>query len=166
MSRKSVCMTVAAVAVAALPWAGLAQAQDPPPPPHGHEFGPGRPVGPGVPGLGPGLAEELGLSDDQKAQLDALRAKQRETMRPLLESARQAHDAFQAALDADNADAATVGQAALAMKAAEKKLRAAHEAAFAEMKAILTPEQAAKLDEVRVQGRGPRPGGFGVRPRP
>jgi Spy/CpxP family protein refolding chaperone len=166
MSRKSVWMAVAAVAVGALPWAGLAQAQDPPPPPHGHEFGPGRPGGPGGPGFGPGLAEALGLSDDQKAQLDALRTKQRETMRPLMESARQAHDAFQAALDADNADAATVGQAALAMKAAEKKLRAAHEAAFAEMKAILTPEQAAKLDQVRAEGRGPRPRGFGGRPRP
>ena len=166
MSRKSALMTVAAAAVAALAWAGLAQAQDPPAPPHGHEMGPGRPGGPGGPGFGPRLAEELGLSDDQKAQIDALATKQRETLRPLMESARQAHDAFQAALDADGADAATIGQAALAMKAADKKLRAAHEAAFEEMKAILTPEQAAKLDQVRVQGRGPRTGGFGGGPRP
>jgi len=168
MSRKNVLTAVAAAAVAALPWAGLAQAQDPPAPPHGHEFGPGRPGGPGGPGFGPRLAEELGLSDDQKAQLDALRTKQRETLRPLMESARQAHEAFQAALDADNADAPTIGRAALAMKAAEKKLRAAHETAFEEMKAILTAEQVAKLDQVRAQhkGPGPGPGGFGGRPRP
>jgi len=157
MSRKSVLMTVAAVAMAALPGAGLAQAQDPPPPapPHGREFGPGRPGGPAGPGFGPRLAEELGLNDDQKAQLDALAAKQRATLRPLMEGARQAHDAFQAALDADNADAVTIGQAALAMKAADRKLRAAHEAAFEEMKAILTAEQAAKLDQVRAQHKGP-----------
>ena len=164
MSRKSLLMMVAAAAVAAWPWAGLAQAQDPPASPRGHEFGPGRPGGPGI---GPRFAEELGLSEDQKAQLEALRTKQRETLRPLTESARQAHDAFQAALDADNADAAAIGQAALAMKAADKKLRAAHEAAFEEMKAILTPEQAAKLEQARAQPKGPGPGGYGRRgPRP
>ena len=166
MSRKSLLMMVAAAAVAAWPWAGLAQAQDPPAPPRGHEFGPGRPGGPGGPGIGPRFAEELGLSEEQKAQLEALRTKQRETLRPLMESARQAHDAFQTALDADNADAAAVGQAALAMKAADNKLRAAHKAAFEEMKAILTPEQAAKLDQVQAQHKGPGPGGVGRPPHP
>ena len=166
MSGKSLLMMVAAAAVAAWPWAGLAQAQDPPAPPRGHEFGPGRPGGPGGPGIGPRFAEELGLSDEQKAQLEALRTKQRETLRPLMESARQAHEAFQTALDADNPDAAAVGQAALAMKAAEKKLRAAHDAAFEEMKAILTPEQAAKLDQVQAQHKGPGPGGVGRPPHP
>ena len=158
---------MAAAVLAALPWVGVVQAQEPPGPPPGREFGPGHPGGPGGPGFGPRLAEELGLSDEQKAQLDALRAKQRETLRPLMESARQAHEAFQAALDADGAEAAAVGQAALAMKAAEKKLRAAHDAAFEELKAILTPEQAAKLEQARAQHKGPGPGGFGRRgPRP
>ena len=142
---------------------------------------PGTAVGPGArtgalasalyPRFGPGarrpgsapLAEELGLSDDQKAQFEALRGKQRETLRPLMEGARQAHEAFQTALDADNADAAAIGQAALAMKAAEKKLRAAHDAAFEEVKAILTPEQAAKLEQARAQHKGPGPGGPGRR---
>ena len=167
MTRKSALMTVAAAALAALPWVGVVQAQEPPGPAHGREFGPGGPGKPGGPGFGPRLAEELGLSDDQKAQLEALRGKQRETLRPLMESARQAHEAFQTALDADNPDAAAVGQAALAMKAAEKKLRAAHDAAFEEMKAILTPEQAAKLEQARAQPKGPGPGGNGRRgPRP
>ena len=151
-------MTVAAAALAALPWVGVVRAQEPARPPHGREFGPG---GPGGPGFGPRLAEELGLSDDQKAQLEALRGKQREALRPLMESARQAHETFQTALDAESADATAIGQAALAMKAAEKKLRAAHDAAFEEMKAILTPEQAAKLEQARAQHKGPGPGGFG-----
>jgi Spy/CpxP family protein refolding chaperone len=164
MARKGMMMTAAALAVAALTCVGSLQAQPPGPPPHGRESGPGDPGGPG---FGPRLAEELGLSDDQKPQLEALRGKQREALHPLMESARQAHEAFQAALDADNADAATIGQAALAMKAAEKKLRAAHAAAFEEMKAILTPEQVAKLEELRAQRKGRGPGGLSRRgPRP
>lgn len=164
MTRKGLMMTVAAAALAALPSVGVVRAQEPAGPPHGREFGPG---GPGGPGFGPGLAEDLGLSDDQKAQLEALRGKQREALRPLMESARQAHETFQTALDAESADATAIGQAALAMKAAEKKLRAAHDAAFEEMKAILTPEQVAKLEQGRAQHKGPGPGGFGRRgPRP
>jgi Spy/CpxP family protein refolding chaperone len=107
------------------------------------------------------MAEELGLSDAQKSQIEALRTKQRETLRPLMESARQAHEAFRSALDAESPDATAVGQAALAMHAAEKQVRAAHEAAFVEVKAILTPEQRQKLEEARERGPrgrgGPRP---------
>ncbi len=54
------------------------------------------------------------------------------------------------------------------MHAAEKKLRAAHDAAFEEMKAILTPEQRDKLEKMQAGGRGARgphgPGGLGPRP--
>ena len=78
-----------------------------------------------------------------------------------MESARQAHEAFRAALEAESPDAAAIGQAAIAMKAAEKKVRAAHEAAFEEMKAILTPEQA-RSSRRRARSAGPRP----RRPRP
>jgi Spy/CpxP family protein refolding chaperone len=164
MTRKGMMMTMAALAVAALTCVGSLQAQPPGAPRHGRELGPG---GPGGPGFGPRLAEELGLSDEQKAQLEAMFGKQREALRPLMENARQAHEAFQAALDAENADATAIGQAALAMKAAEGKLRAAHDAAFEELKAILTPEQAAKLEQERAQHKGPGPGGFGRRgPRP
>jgi periplasmic protein CpxP/Spy len=165
MTSKGLMMTVAAAAVAALSWVAVAHAQDAGGSPRrerGQFFGPG--FGPGVPG-GPGLgrlAETLGLSDEQKSQLDALRTKQRETLQPLMESARLSHEAFRAALDADSPDATAVGQAAIAMNAAEKKVRAAHEAAFAEMKSILTPEQAKKLEQAH-ERRGPHgPGG----PRP
>jgi Spy/CpxP family protein refolding chaperone len=124
--------------------------------------------GPGGPGRGPGpglgrIAEDLGLSDEQKAQLEALRARQKDTLQPLAESARQAHEAFRAALEAESPDAAAVGQAALAMKEAEKKMKAAHDAAFEEMKSVLTPEQRQKLEQMH-RDRPPRPwgpGGFG-----
>ena len=46
---------------------------------------------------------------------------------------------------------------------AEKKVRAAHEAAFEEMKSVLTPEQRQKLEQMqRERPRRPfGPGGFG-----
>ncbi|HEU0108189.1 MAG TPA: Spy/CpxP family protein refolding chaperone [Vicinamibacteria bacterium] len=153
-------VAVAGAALWALTSVGIAHAQGPGAPPHDRAFGPG---------FGHGrLAEELSLSDEQKSQLEALRGRQQETLKPLAEAARQAHETFRSALEADGADAATVGQAALAMHAAEKKLRAAHDAAFEEMKAILTPEQRDKLEKMHEGRRGARgphgPGGLGPRP--
>jgi Spy/CpxP family protein refolding chaperone len=153
-------VAVAAAALSALAWVGMAHAQGPGAPPHDRPFGPG---------FGHGrLAEELGLSDDQKSQLEALRNRQQETLKPLAETARQAHESFRSALEAEGADPATVGQAALAMHAAETKLRAAHDAAFEEMKAILTPEQRDKLEKMHEGRKGARgrfgPGGPGPRP--
>jgi Spy/CpxP family protein refolding chaperone len=152
MSTRKVMTSVAAAALALGGWVAMAQAQGPgSPAPHDRGYGRGF--------AGPRLAEALGLSDDQKAQLDALRSKQRETMRPLMEAVRQAHDALKKSMDADSPDPATVGQAALTLNAAEKKLRAAHEAAFEEMKSILTPEQQAKLEQMKEKGPRRDPGG-------
>jgi Spy/CpxP family protein refolding chaperone len=153
-------VAVAGAALSVLAWVGMAHAQGEGTPPHDRPFGPG---------FGHGrLAEELGLSDEQKSQLEALRRRQQETLKPLAETARQAHESFRSALEADGTDAATVGQAALAMHAAEKKLRAAHGAAFEEMKAILTPEQRDKLEKMHEGRKGTRgpwgPGGPGPRP--
>lgn len=132
--------------------------------------GPGRrDHGPGGPGFGPGpgFEERLGLSEEQKQQVKALHEKHRGEMRPLLESARNAHEAFRQAIEAENADATAVGQAVLAMHAAEKRLESARNALHEELKSILTPEQVEKLDAARERGAGPGPGrgGPGFRPR-
>jgi Spy/CpxP family protein refolding chaperone len=154
MSRRTVTALAAVLAAAGL--LSLAHAGERPDGPHGG------------PGFGPDparLAERLGLSEDQQAQLKALREKDREASRPVFEAARQAHEAFREALEAANPDPAVVGRAALAMHAAEKKARASREAAFEAMKAILTPEQLEKLEQGREEfghRRGPggrRPGG-------
>lgn len=157
MTRKLSMTTVAAAAVAALAWASIGQAQEWGGPPWGERvrrFGPG---GPGELGLGR-LADELSLSDDQKAQLAELRKKQRGTIQPLMETAREAHETFRAALQSETPDATAVGEAAIAMKAAEKKVRAAHDAAFKEMESILTAEQREKLDQARERRPRGRPG--------
>lgn len=152
-------LTVGALALAALGVCLSAAAQ-----------GPGRRgPGPGGPDEGPGfgpridrMAERLGLSEEQKEQLEALRAKQRETLRPLFEAMRGAHEAFENALEADSPDAAKVGTAALAMKAARDKAEAAQKHAFDETKALLTPEQVEKLEAGRERVPGP---GYGPRRR-
>src|SRR5882762_10423111 len=94
-------VAVAAAALSALAWVGMAHAQGPGAPPHDRPFGPGFAHG--------RLAEELGLSDEQKSQLEALRSRQQETLQPLAETARQAHQGFRSALEAEGADPATVG---------------------------------------------------------
>jgi Spy/CpxP family protein refolding chaperone len=121
---------------------------------------------PGEPrGRRPGhVPEGLGLSDEQKAQWQELRQKNREALRPLVESARQAHKAYRDALEAANPDAATVGNAALAARAADEKLREARQASFKELKSILTPEQLEKLEQSTRRG-GRRRGEGGPRTR-
>lgn len=127
----------------------------------GHMRGPGGPgFGPGGPGGPPMgmIAEHLGLSDEQKAQWKAIHEKAREAGAPLAKAAGDARQAFDQALEAENADAATVGQAALAMKNARKNVETHHNATFAEVKAILTAEQLAKVEEMEKRGRGRGPG--------
>jgi protein CpxP len=170
MTRNGLTTMAAAAAMAVLPWVATARAQEPSAPPaHEREFGhgPGGFGGPAGPGMGRHLEEALGLSDDQKTQVEAIHTRQRETMKPLMDAVRQAHDAFRQAMDAANPDAAAVGSAALALHAAEKKLQAAQEATLAEIKAILTPEQRDKLDKMRENGPGFGPGRpHGPRPAP
>ena len=153
MTTKGRTTMMAAAAMAALSWtAAITMAQEPSGPPHRHEFGRFGPGGPGAYGGGmAGLADRLGLSDEQKTQAKAIFARQKETLMPLMESTRETHEAFRKALETEGADATTVGQAALAMHAAEKKLQAAHQAAFEEFKALLTPDQRTQLEQMKTR---------------
>ena len=159
-------LTLAALAVATFGWISVASAQGPgggymtrPDGPGGPGFGPGGPGGHHGPPIGM-VARHLGLSDEQKEQWKAIHEKAREAGEPLMKATREAKAAFDKALEAENADANTVGQAALAMRAAHKNAEAHRKATFESVKAILTPEQLAKLEEAEKQG--PRRGkGFG-----
>jgi Spy/CpxP family protein refolding chaperone len=139
-------------AVVAAAGAGLAYAHGP-----GREHRRGMGFGPG----GHDFAARLGLSEQQQAQVKAIREKNREALEPLMDDTRRAHEAFREALEAGNADATTVGQAALAMRAAQEKLHNAHKAVFEQIKAVLTPEQLAKLEQERGRRHGPHHEGPG-----
>lgn len=140
-------------ALVALALGGVAGAQDQEP------RGPRAGGGPGGPPPLERMMERLGLSEDQKAAVHAVVEKDQDTMRPLGDAARQAHEAFQKALDAEPADATTVGQLALAMNAAQKKFDAARKAEMEKIKAILTPDQRERLEQALQRGPGRGPGG-------
>lgn len=157
---------LAALALASFGWISLAAAQGP-------EGGPMRhPGGPGGPGFGPRghggpsarmMAEHLGLSDEQKAQWKAIHEKAREAGEPLMKAAGAAKEAFDKALQSDAADAATVGQAAIAMRNAHQAVEAHHKTTMEAAKAILTPEQLAKVEEMESHRQRPGPDSAGPR---
>ncbi len=159
-------LTLTALAVVTFGWISVASAQGPGgghmrrPGGHGGQgFGAGGADGSQGPPVGM-VARHLGLSDEQKEQWKALHEKARETGEPLMKAAQEAKQAFDKALDAENADANAVGQAALAMRGAHQKVEAHRKATFQSVKTILTPEQLAKIEEMEKQG--PRRGrGFG-----
>ena len=179
-------LTLTTLALATFGWVSLAAAQGPG---GGHMrrgggpgfpgFGPDGPGGPGRPGIGM-VAEHLGLSDQQKEQWKVIHERARETGEPLMKAAGEAKQAFDTALEAENAQAVAVGQAALAMRAAHNKVEAHRKATLEEVKAILAPDQLAKLEEFeknrpgpagnrgfgRGGGRGPGEGGPGLKGRP
>jgi Spy/CpxP family protein refolding chaperone len=156
-------LTVATLAIATLGWISTAAAQGNP--------GGGRPRGPGGPGFGRGadgpggppmgmLAERLGLSDEQKVQWKSIEESARTAAEPLMKAAGDARQAFEKALEADNTDPASIGQLAIAMKSARNQLEAQHKTTLDSLRAILTPEQAAKFDEMQKRmRRGPGPDG-------
>ena len=78
------------------------------------------------------LLRALELSEDQQAQLKALREQHRETMKPQREAIR-----------------AQVEEGTLTREEAREQMRAAMESHRAEVEKILTPEQLQKLEELR-----------------
>lgn len=160
-------LSMAAFAIATFGWIAAAAAQGPG---GGHMRRPGGPSGPQGPGFGPGgpggppiemIAEHLGLTDEQKAQWKAIHEKAREQGEPLMKAAGEAREAFDQALEAENAEPAAVGQAAIAMRNARRNLEAHHKTTMDTAKAILTPEQAEKLEAMEKNMRGRGPGAFG-----
>jgi Spy/CpxP family protein refolding chaperone len=108
------------------------------------------------------LAKALDLTDAQKAAAKPLQDEFLATVKPLFAELEAKHQAVHAALDA-NADAATVGEAAIAAHAVELQIKAAHEKFATAFAALLTPDQLTKFTAMKAQHekRGMGPGGFG-----
>jgi Spy/CpxP family protein refolding chaperone len=120
-------------------------------------FAAGHP-GPGAAGTaGPGfghhfdhLAKALGLTDAQKAEAKPLEDELQATITPLFADLKTKHEAVRAALDA-NADATTVGEAAIAAHAVELQIKAAHEKFATAFAALLTPDQLTKFNALKAE---------------
>lgn len=125
------------------------------------QMGPG-PHGPG-PGGPPSLlhrADELGLTEDQQAQIKVIEKKYRDgELGDLMESMRSAQKTLATAIHDVAATDDAVTQAASAVGALEAKIAVQRHHLFVEVDAVLTAEQKAQLAEMRPgAGRGPRDG--------
>lgn len=131
----------------------------------GKGFGRGFGMGPGMFGFGHRLMGELELTDAQKTQLvDVLTAKFREGLLARMELA-DAHQKVRELTSTENPDSAAIIAANEALGAARGKMEALALTAKDEFKKILTPEQQAKLEEMKGKrfadrdddDEGPRP---------
>ena len=135
--------------------------------PHGGPHGPGGPGRHGGDPLGH-LAQALNLTDAQQAQVKQLLDAFRENTRALhdqLEKAGPGGGPFDGLKDGAF-DEAAVRAAAQARAAAHVELEVAHARLMSQIYALLTPEQKAKVAELRQQseqhrGHRPPPGGDG-----
>jgi Spy/CpxP family protein refolding chaperone len=104
------------------------------------------------------LAQELGLTAEQKASFESLREQHRSEMKPLMDEGRTLHERLRAALKAENPDPQAVGEATLAVEQHRKAVEASQKAFHEKLSAQLTPEQKAKFDALserhRMGGRG------------
>ena len=122
------------------------------------------PHGPG-PGPGPGghhsitqMAEELGLTAEQTAQIKAVEKKYRDgELGDLTDSVRDAQRTLAATIHDAAATDDAVTQAAAAVAAIESRIAVQRHRLVVEVSALLTEEQKAQLAEMKPgPGKGPR----------
>jgi protein CpxP len=91
----------------------------------------------------------LNLTEDQKAQLKALREQQREAMKPVFEQQRALRDQIRQALESAKPDATRIGQLEIQSHQLRLQMKAAHEKAMASFANVLTPEQKAQWEKMQ-----------------
>jgi Spy/CpxP family protein refolding chaperone len=102
----------------------------------------------------------LDLTDAQKTQVKAIFASHKDEGQAFRAQAKANRDALKAAASAPNPDPATVGAAFLKVRADGEAAKARMKAVRAEIDAVLTPEQQAKLDGWIAAHRQQRRGRF------
>jgi Spy/CpxP family protein refolding chaperone len=131
------------------------------------------------PGRHEGIARDLALSEAQQEKVREIMDEQRKEREALYDKISANRDALHQLLESGSADANAVGELVLQGRKLHEEGRALREAEQKAIRAILTPEQQRKFDQVLAQrrdrgpGRGPEgfqgrpPGGPGTRqPRP
>ena len=117
------------------------------------------------------LAEELELTEGQRAEIETLRASHREQMEPLVEQYRAARHAIGDLMRSQAFDEGTVRAAAREAADLEVELMVLRFRHRSELRSVLTPEQQDKAAELRAawkergeRFRGPRGRGHGRGP--
>ncbi|HET9532573.1 MAG TPA: Spy/CpxP family protein refolding chaperone [Blastocatellia bacterium] len=106
--------------------------------------------------MGGRLFSQLDLTDAQKAQIKQIRENSREAIRPLREEMRAKRQEIRQANQGGTFDEALVRQKLTEIAAIEAKLMAERNRIHQETLAVLTPEQRAKLDQLREQFKNKR----------
>ena len=106
----------------------------------------------------------LDLTDEQKASLKTIMQEERQASEPQREQIRTVREQIRTLLDGGKADPAEVGRLTIQAHTLGAQLREQHKRAFERFEAQLTPEQKAKLDQMKQEReergpcrRGPRP---------
>jgi Spy/CpxP family protein refolding chaperone len=95
------------------------------------------------------LARYLHLTPDQVTATQKLAADLKAALDPLHQQGQKLRDAFQAAISAANANPCDVGQAALAIRANDQKIKAALDDFDTKFSALLTPDQLARYEALK-----------------
>ena len=128
--------------------AGVASAE-PSTPPHWHggwHHGPGG--APPIDGVLERHADELGLDPGTRERIHGLAEQAREASQPLDEELRELHDGMHALLEQDSPSPMAVMQQAERIGSTETAMHKQRLAAMLEIRALLTPEQRAKLVQI------------------
>jgi Spy/CpxP family protein refolding chaperone len=88
----------------------------------------------------------LDLSDDQKAQIQAIFDAAAPTLQADSDAVKAARETLKTALEANPPDACAIGADALALKSARDTLRAERESVRQQVEATLTPDQVSRLE--------------------
>jgi protein CpxP len=107
--------------------------------------GPGGPMGMGI---GPGF-RELDLTDDQKAQVRAIRESHQAEFKAVGEKMRAAREGMRALIEADTLDEAAVRAKSVEVAAAEADAAILNAKVRTQTLQVLTAEQLAKLKELQ-----------------
>lgn len=109
------------------------------------------------------LIEDLNLSDEQKAQVEAIVAKYEDDKNSLLENVRPARDELRDVIFAEAYNEAAVRQAAQQVSSIMEELAVLHAKMVAELRTVLSPEQIGylkgRLEGMMGLGRDRRPMG-------
>ena len=112
---------------------------------HGHD-------GPGFM-LGKRMLSQLELSDAQTEQLRAMWEKRHEQMRPAHQSLMEANRTLREAIHAKDLNESAIRAAAAEVARIEADLAVERARGLAEMRALLTPEQLTKLEELKQKAK-------------
>jgi len=93
------------------------------------------------------IAQQLNLTDDQKAQIKTVLRSERDTLKPMLEQLHAARQNLRAAIQASDANEAAVRVASARVAAVEADLAVERMKIFGKIAPILTDEQRQQISE-------------------